>query len=1017
MPVASTGDPYIYGDTIHEVFRHHADRQPEAPALLYAGQIITYGDLQAAAQALAARFAASGLSPGCFVLVKMRRSPAFAAALLAVLRLGGAYLAVEQSWPCQYVQNLVDRAGAWVVTDEPDTNLTSNQGTLAVAADELPHDRSAQVPHTPVSRHDPCTIFQTSGSTGSPKLAVVPHRATVRAFIGADYADFGPGRVIMQTSPVCWDGLTMELWSVLLSGGTSLIPPQGVPVSGDLLRLCSADYGLDTVWLTSSLFSAIVDDDIGAFANIRQVMSGGERVSADHVRRLRSAYPGIRFSSGYGPVETTVFATSHAIADGDIERYGEVPLGRPLPATTVVLIDEAGEICPPGATGEIYIGGDALGLGYLGDSAETAQRFVTVGSGRFYRTGDLGQWHDAGALLFRGRVDRQVKIRGQRVEPEGLELFISAALPGVVAAVTPWSDINGQVIGLVAHCGTGGREITIADISRACEAGLPPHLRPRRILLHSELPRTENGKVNYSALAEVDAAGVAVAVTPAEADRPGSDSVQSDIAKIAGGILGVHVSPADDLFELGGDSLFAMRLAVRLRNETGIQVTVGHIHRERTAARLAQVAVAEVHEVRPGRAWALSAGEQDLCLHEEIFPGDQALLLPSAYELSGDIDLNDLRNALILTCTRHPALSSVRIMESGGVRANELTADEIRGKLRVQVDDRALTADSDGAVRFPADWLTPFDLGNDLPLRAFAATGPDGGRLLCLVIHHVAMDGWSEHIFTAELARAYADVSAPASAPNWLPARSARSGGVLQIYSEAERERARTYWSALLDGLRPLPITQAFSDGDVLGQMRGRLTREQCRALAQLPGGTGDLHSGALAWYADGLKHAFSRDEFAIGSAYAARDLTDEDTIGYHVQMIPLRIRYPEGKAFSALAADISAQWLASLDQRSISLREIAARSPGTRLRGHRPVFQAGFALQPGSAASLSLAGRTQTRLNVRPPAPPFELYLELWPEARGGATVILQWNVDSISDTVPERLAKRLRATSKTFR
>ncbi len=805
----------------------------------------------------------------------------------------------------------------------------------------------------------------------------------------------------------------MELWSVLLSGGTSLIPPDGVPVSGDLLRSCSASYGLDTVWLTSSLFSALVDDDIDAFTGIRQVMSGGEQVSADHVRRLRSAHPGIRFSSGYGPVETTVFATSHVIADGDIELYGEVPLGRPLPATTVVLLDEAGDACPSGATGEIYVGGDALGLGYLGDPAETKQRFVSVsGGGCFYRTGDLGQWHEAGALLFRGRVDRQVKIRGHRVEPEGVERFISEALPGVVAAVTPWRDVRDQVIGLVAHCGTGGRDVTAAEISQACEAGLPLHLRPRRVLLYGELPRNDNGKVNYDALA--DAGAAAPVTTPAEVHLPQAGSVRDRITEIASALLGVPVGPADDLFELGGDSLFAMRLAARLRREAGVHLPVGRIHRERTAARLAQVDIAGSSEpVPPGYAQALSPGEQDLWLHEEIFPGDQALLLPSAYELSGDVDLTDLRAALTLTCTRHPALSSIRVTEAGAVRRHELSGDQLRRELPIHVVEHEIMADDDGALIFPAEWLTPFDLASCLPLRIFVATGSGGSRLLCLVIHHVAMDGWSEHIFSAELARAYADVTAGAPASSPL---SAWPATVPHTSSAAERERARSYWRALLDGLRPLPIEQAYRGGDVLGQVRLWLAEEQCRALAQLPGGSDDLHSGALAWYADALKHAFSRHDFAIGSAYAARDLTDDETIGYHVQMIPLRINCPEDEEISALAADISAQWLASLDQRSLSLREIAACAPGARVRGHRPVFQAGFALQPNPRSPLRIAGRIQPRLEVRPPAPPFELYLELWPESYRGAIVLLQWNVNSLPESVPERLAKRLRATIRTL-
>jgi mycobactin peptide synthetase MbtE len=1021
---AHSGNPYAYGDTIHDVFEYQAERRPDAPALLQADQVITYGRLRDAAHVLAARFAAGGMTPGAIVVVRMRRTPAFAAVLLSVLRLGGAYLAAERAWPRQYVQDIIDRADAWLVTDEPSVGLGSRHQTFVVKADAMPAGPLTILPPTRVSRDAPCTIFQTSGSTGAPKLAVVPHRSTVRVFIGAGYCDFGPGRVIVQNSPVCWDGLTMELWSVLLSGGTSLIPPEGIPMSGDLLRSCVAAYGLDTVWLTSALFSAIVDDDIGAFAGLAQVMSGGEKVSVDHVRRLRSAYPDARFVNGYGPVEATVFATTHTVADGDLERYGELPLGRPLPATTVLVLDEAGEPCGPGETGEIYVGGDALGLGYLGDPSETERRFITDRHGtRLYRTGDLGQWHDTGVLLFRGRVDRQVKIRGQRAEPGELESFISRAFPGVVAAVLPVSDDAGQVIGLIAHCGTGGRDVSPADIRRACESELPSHLRPRRIVLHDELPRNDTGKIDYRALHQAPV--TADPGKPAEADPAGPDprSVEGSISRIASGLLGTAAGSSDDLFQLGGDSLFAMRLAIRLRRDAGITVSVGQIHTERSAARLARVAVRDEHrehdEREGARAPSLNPGEQDLCLHEEIFPGDPALLLLSAFELSCDIDVADLLAAMNLVTDRHPALSSTRVAEAGigTVRPHGLTRDEVRRQLETHLDDRPVVGEEDGALVFPDSWLEPFDLATDIPMRIYVARGPRDSRLLGLVVHHVAMDGWSEHVFITDLGDAYARVTqgpppaSPAS-PTPVPARSS-----WPAVRPSERERAREYWRALLDGLEPLPVQQAPEPGSHhLGQERLTVTKAQCQALGRLAGDPPDLHSGALAWYADGLRDVFSREDFSIGSAYAARDLTDEETIGYHVQMIPLRVRYPAGKTLDALAREMAGQWLGSLDHRSLSLRQIAACAPRTRVHGHRPVFQAGFALQRNPPAQLELAGRIQPRRDVRPPAPPFELYLEFWPQPAGGATVLLQWDPRCVPPASPQKLAARLRAVIEAF-
>jgi amino acid adenylation domain-containing protein len=1010
-PAMTGQDPYRYGDTIHDVFEYQAARRPGAVALVQGGQATTYGELAATASALAARFAACGVAPGGIAIVWMRRSPLFAAALLAILKLGAAYLAAEQAWPAGYVQQLLDRADAWLVTDELDPGLRSRRGMLTVDAQTVTAGRSAPLPHVPVSGADACTIFHTSGSTGSSKLAVVPHRATVRAFIGVDYAHFGPGRVIMQASPVCWDGLTMELWSVLLSGGTSLIPPEEMPVSGILLRACIQDHGLDTVWLTSSLFSALVDDDLGAFAGLRQVMSGGERVSVDHVRRLREAHPGIRFSSGYGPVETTVFATSHTISDGDLERYGEVPLGHPMPATTVLVLGESGNPCPPGKTGEIYIGGDALGLGYLGDAAQTKRRFIQgPGNATYYRTGDLGQWHDDGVLLFRGRVDRQLKVRGKRVEPEELERFITSALPGVTAAVVAVRDGHGQVTGVAAHCGTARPGATEAEVRQACDEGLPPHSRPRRIIMHAELPRTSNGKIDYKALERATAAAEPPAL--ATVDEPPPGSLESLITQIASALLGVPVGPASDLFGMGGDSLFVMRLTARLRLEHGVRLAAGDVCRTPTAQALAAVAAfdspgRDLAAAGQGPSWTLSPGEADLCLHEEIFPGDPALLALSAYELTGKVDIGALRSALVRTCTCHRSLGSVRVPEAGTIRGRELVAQDVEHQLRAHLTGEILD-DQDGTVVFPPGWLEPFDLARDLPLRMHIAGRPGGRRLLGFVTHHVAMDGWSEHIFADDLSRSYAEVTGRRQPGP----RTRVAPGPPRLAGQEERDAARKYWQALLAELEPLPVPRAWQGHGHFAERRLMLTGAEARALAALPGGRGNLHAGALAWYADALRHAFGRDDFAIGSAYAARDLTDEHTIGYHVQMIPLRVRWPPDMKIGQAATEVAEQWMDSLNQRSISLREIAAAVPEKHMRRYRPVFQAGFALQNRRPACLELGGASHPRLAVRPAAPPFELYLELWPLDDGGLAAHLQWDVTSVAAGLAEEVARNLHTT-----
>lgn len=344
------------------------------------------------------------------------------------------------------------------------------------------------------------------------------------------------------------------------------------------------------------------------------------------------------------------------------------------------------------------------------------------------------------------------------------------------------------------------------------------------------------------------------------------------------------------------------------------------------------------------------------------------------------------------------------------MRLQPLPAAEIGRQLPVQEDHEPLAA-AHGCVTFPDAWLAPFDLASELPLRMYRAGPPGQPGQIALVMHHVAMDGWSEHIFTADLGRAYDQLTGGPLIPAADP-----PVGLMPPVTPATRERAREYWRGLLDGLEPLPVPRAQPDGGRFAELRLPLTGAQTRALAALPADRRDLHAGALAWYADALRHTFSRVDFAIGSAYAARDLAGEEAVGYHVQMIPLRVTLQPGQtgSLAEIATGISGQWLSSLDQRSLSLREIAACAPGCRWPGHRPVFQAGFALQHNPPPGLTLGGRVHARLAVRPAAPPFELYLEVWPvPGTGGAQALLQWDTTSVPAGLAERLAQRLGATS----
>ncbi|MET7765784.1 amino acid adenylation domain-containing protein [Streptomyces sp. NPDC005393] len=516
---------------IHEMVARQARRRPAAPALVFRGETMSYGQLDRAADTCARALLCSGVTAGRLVPVLLPRSPELVVALLGVLKCGAAYTAIDHRWPVERVLSVVRAlAPPLLVTSRrlPGLDLPTwrpgqePQRSADEAASAAPLG-AVPLPHQPMDGSALATVFFTSGTTGEPKGVLSPHQATTRLFGPGGLPGFGPGRVMPQLAPVPWDGFTLELWGMLTTGGTSVIADDDYLLP-DGLRAMVRAYGVDTSWFTSSLFNFFVDEDIDCFSGMRQVLTGGERLSAAHVRRFLSRHPEVALVNGYGPVESCVFVSTHRVLPVDCSLPEGIPIGRPVAGTEVYLLDgEDGDVTalsgerplpPQGATGEICVAGDGLALGYLGDPAATAAKFITAAVDgrpvRLYRTGDIGHRDADGLLHFLGRRDRQLKISGHRIEPGEIEA-VARRVPGlgecsVVAAPRP----DGSGVDQLALIYTVVRDGTAAAgpppepdvVRRSLARLLPHHLVPHIIRRVAALPRTANGKADRAALVD-----------------------------------------------------------------------------------------------------------------------------------------------------------------------------------------------------------------------------------------------------------------------------------------------------------------------------------------------------------------------------------------------------------------------------------------------------------------------------------------------------------------------------------
>jgi amino acid adenylation domain-containing protein len=580
---------YERDGTIDEVFRQRARERPDAIAVSEpGGRALRYGELASWGRRLAQRLRLEGVPPGGRVAVCLDRSPEQVAAYLAVATARAAYVPLDPRDPPERLRGALASAGVELVLTHsrhyPDLHALPAR---VLCVDELDlREGPAGLPGPDADAHHAAYVMFTSGSTGEPKGVEVPHRAILRLVRGTDYVDLGPDETLLALAHPAFDASTFELWGALLNGGRVVLAPPGPLSTAELHELVERER-VTTLWLTAGLFHRVAEDRPELFGSLRQLLAGGDVLSPTHVRRALGALPpGGKFLNGYGPTEGTTFTAVYPLRSGD-DVPDPVPIGRPIPNTHVRILDRWGARAPIGGVGELCIGGDGVALGYAGDPALTAERFVadTLELGqRLYRSGDRARWREDGTIEFLGRLDRQLKIRGFRVEPGEVEEALRRH-PAVSDVHVARYEREGGDTGLAAYVVPVSGVATDAGEFRTHVARLvPAHAVPTAWSLVDRLPLSSTGKVDAGALLPPAALG------PTARSTGRADSVERRLAALWERILDVDgVGADDDFFDLGGHSLLAVEMFDAIERTFGSRLPLATVFEAPTLGALAAV--------------------------------------------------------------------------------------------------------------------------------------------------------------------------------------------------------------------------------------------------------------------------------------------------------------------------------------------------------------------------------------------------------------------------------------------
>ncbi|WP_431911521.1 amino acid adenylation domain-containing protein [Micromonospora carbonacea] len=600
---------------VHELVAHRARAYPDAVAVRHGGESLRYGELDAAAAGLAGHLVEAGVRPGDRVAVAAERGADAVTAFLAVLRAGAAYVPVDVAQPTARSRTILRDSGVRLALCQPGARKHVPAGVPTVdlaAALAGAADRPAPPP-VPVTVRHPAYVMYTSGSTGTPKGVVVPHEAILRLVPRSNFLSLHPEDVVAHLSNTAFDAATLEVWGALCAGATLAVVPREVALSPHRMGRFLADTGVSVMFTTNALLNAIVAHVPDAFAGLRVLLIGGDQYALEPVRRMLAAGAPQHLVNAYGPTENTTFSAAHEVTAGDLDR-GVLPIGGAIDGTYLRVLDDRLAPVAPGGTGELYVGGQGLADGYVGDPGRTAAAFVAdpfaVEPGaRLYRTGDLVRLLPDGGVVFLGRRDDQVKVSGFRVELGEVERVLGDC-PGVgECAVLAVADAD--AVELVAVL-TGPADP--GEVREYLRANLPAYMVPARCHRVRRLPTTNNGKVDRPALvAEVGRApaapdpsvaaasdpAAAAASDPAAAPAPDPaptpagvasvDPVAAGLADIWRDLLGVADVAADShFFALGGTSIKALHLVGAVHRRFGVDLRIVTVFRRPAFADLAR---------------------------------------------------------------------------------------------------------------------------------------------------------------------------------------------------------------------------------------------------------------------------------------------------------------------------------------------------------------------------------------------------------------------------------------------
>ncbi|MCY8068873.1 lichenysin non-ribosomal peptide synthetase LicA [Bacillus haynesii] len=946
--------------TIVQLFEEQAAERGGYPALQFEDKVWSYDELNRKANQLARRLRERGVQGGTTAAILTARSAEMVIGILAVLKAGGAYVPIDPDHPEKRVQHFFKDSGAAVLLTQksmkPLAAAAEFGGDILFLEDEHLYIGDTSDLCLPISPEAMANLTYTSGTTGTPKGNMVSHRNILRTVKNANYLEVMESDIVLSISNYVFDAFMFDVFGSLLNGAKLVIAPKDTILDMSRLAHVLEKEKVSVLMITTALFNLLTDMRPDSLKGLRRVLFGGERASVDHVRKALKTVGKGRLLHMYGPSESTVFTTYHPVNEVPDDAQA-IPIGKPVSNTEVLILDSFGNVQPAGVAGELCVSGDGLVRGYFNRPELTAEKFTThpfkTGE-KIYRTGDMARWLADGCLEFIGRIDHQVKIRGQRIELGEIEHHLLTHDMVQEAAVLAVDSGAGDQ--MISAYFTADQELSSEELRRHAAEGLPGYMIPSVFMQLQELPLTGNGKVDRRALPEPDVAQAAQKEYTAPRSR-----TEAQLADLWQEVLNVpKIGVHDNFFELGGHSLIGMTLIARIQQEMNVDLQLKDLFQAPTIESLAQAAAkaekksAVYIEAAPDQeTYPVSSAQKRLYVLQQIEGAEKSYNMPAVLQLEGKLDLKRLKSAAQMLIKRHEAFRTTFEIRDGEPvqriwEAAELTIDVI-------------DADEQEAEKLIKEFIRPFDLTKAPLFRMSIIRVTEEEHLLLVDMHHIISDGASVSVLIDEMTRLYAGEALE-------PLRiQYKDFSVWQQHLLTERHKMQEeYWLKELDGELPVltlptdhprPSVQTFEGSRLSFALKPELV-QQLRRLAKETEST--LYMVLAASYSAFLSKLSGQSEVIVGSPAAGRPHADlSRIIGMFVNTLAIRTR-PEGdKPFSAFLEEVKETTLGAFEHQDYPFEELIEKLNIQRDMSRNPLFDAVFSMQNADLKDLSMDGVT----------------------------------------------------------